>query len=75
MKRPDPASKPNKATVIARPPVNVSAPNVAPSSDPYSVGDNKGKPRKPKGGKKLTKADIGLPTDFRFVSCCINYFY
>lgn len=75
MKRPDPASKP-KATVISRPPVNVSTPNVAaPSNDPYSVGDNKGKPRKPKGGKKLTKADIGLPTDFRFVNCCINYVY
>ena len=48
----------SKATVINKPPVNVS------SNNPYSLGDNKTKPNKPKG-KKLTKADIGLPTDFK----------
>ena len=54
-----PTQKP--ATMIARPPVNVS------TSDPYTVGDKKGRPQAPKGGKKITKADIGLPTDFRWV--------
>ena len=54
-----PTQKP--ATMIGRPPVNVS------TSDPYTVGDKKGRPQAPKGGKKITKADIGLPTDFRWV--------
>lgn len=52
------------ATVINRPPVNVNKQ----SSDNFG-----NKPRKPKGGKKLTKADIGLPTDFRSVVAFIEY--
>ena len=39
-----------------------------PNKDPFSLGadsSDKGKLSKPKGGKKLTKADIGLPTDFK----------
>ena len=49
--------KPNVPAVRA--PVNTSP------SDPYSVGDNKKKPAAPQKGRKLTKADIGLPTDFK----------
>ena len=43
------------------------APPVSNNRDPYSLGGDsaeKGKPNKPKG-KKLTKADIGQPTEFR----------
>ena len=50
------------APAVNRAPVNTS------HSDPYSLGDrdNKKKPQAPqKGGRKLTKADIGLPTDFK----------
>ena len=44
-----------------------TAPPVSNNRDPYSLGGDsaeKGKPNKPKG-KKLTKADIGVPTEFR----------
>ena len=34
-------------------------------NDPFSAA-KKGKPKRPKGGKKINKADIGLPSDFRY---------
>ena len=58
MKRKPPPE--NKKPVAATPPVSNNR-------DPYSLGGDsaeKGKPNKPKG-KKLTKADIGVPTEFR----------
>ena len=51
---------PKAAPVVSRPPVAATTP-----SDPYSLGDNKKKPQAPQKGRKLTKADIGLPTDFK----------
>uniref|UniRef100_A0A1X7U2E2 WH1 domain-containing protein n=1 Tax=Amphimedon queenslandica TaxID=400682 RepID=A0A1X7U2E2_AMPQE len=63
MKR-KPPSEPKK-------PVNTVAPGPVANKDPYSLGvdgSDKGKLNKPKGGKKLTKADIGLPTEFRHLA-------
>uniref|UniRef100_A0A1X7SZ92 WH1 domain-containing protein n=1 Tax=Amphimedon queenslandica TaxID=400682 RepID=A0A1X7SZ92_AMPQE len=60
MKR-KPPSEPKK-------PVNAVAPGPVANKDPYSLGgddSDKGKVCKPKGGKKLTKADIGKATEFR----------
>ena len=64
MKRKPPPE--NKKPVAVAPPMAV-APPVSNNRDPYSLGGDsseKGKPNKPKG-KKLTKADIGKPTEFR----------
>ena len=46
----------------------IGRPHVTPiteKNDPFSAAAKKGKPKRPKGGKKINKADIGLPSDFR----------
>ena len=47
--------------MIGRPPVTP----INDKNDPFAASAKKGKPKRPKGGKKFTKADIGLPSDFR----------
>ena len=58
----------------------IGRPQVAPISDkndPFAANAKKGKPKRPKG-KKINKADIGLPSDFRYlysVQCDNAYVY
>ncbi len=51
------------AAPIDRPPI--SPVNDA-SADPFSGLNKQGRPKRPRG-KKITKSDIGLPSDFRWV--------
>ena len=48
--------------MIGKPPSTVTP--ITDRNDPFSAA-KKGKPKRPKGGKKINKADIGLPSDFR----------
>ena len=48
------------ATVIGKPPVSP----INEGNDPFSGLNKQGRPKLPKG-KKITKSDIGLPSDFR----------
>lgn len=52
-----------QATPIARPPVNVNTTD----GDPFAGINKQGRPRKPRKGK-LSKADIGAPSDFRHLA-------
>lgn len=47
--------------MIGKPPSSVTPIND--KNDPFA--GKKGKPKRPKGGKKINKADIGLPSEFR----------
>ncbi len=47
------------AAVIGRPPVSPVE-----GADPFSSLNKQGRPKRPKN-KKITKSDIGLPSDFR----------
>ena len=49
-----------QATVIGRPPVSP----ISDGNDPFNNLQKQGRPKRPKG-KKITKSDIGLPSDFR----------
>ena len=49
------------ATMIGRPPVSP----INDGNDPFSGFNKQGRPKRPKG-KKITKSDIGLPSDFRY---------
>ena len=52
----------SSAVPIGRPPVNT----VDAGMDPFAGSAKKGKPKRPKG--KLSKSDIGAPSDFRHLS-------
>jgi Wiskott-Aldrich syndrome protein len=66
LKRKPPEAENTPPTVsVSRPPTSSSVP--PPSNDPYSLGAGKKAPVN-KAKRKITKADIGLPTDFRHLA-------